>query len=171
MKGLIAALVVLLAVGVLFFGYFDSAEDMQSAEMTDVEFAEIEVAVKAVGDQLMTALNDLDIGASVALYDPSTMHGNDGTVYYATHREWVIHLDELYASLEEVNVEWTNTRVDVLAPDAAVFVGQNDGTVKRASGAVSRMQGFFTLILRNIDGVWKIRHQASVGRWTTVEEG
>ena len=117
MKGLIAGLAALLVIGVGFFLY--SSPSAPPAEMTDAEIAQIEAAAKAVGDQSLTALNNLDVEASAALYDPSAIHGNDGMAYYATYDEWKAHLDEMYGSLEEMSLEWTNTRVDVLASDAA----------------------------------------------------
>ena len=167
MKGLITSLAVLVVLGLAFFLY---SSPTAPPEMTEAEVAQIEAEVAVVGDQLMTAMNNLDVEALSALYDPSSMHGNDGSVYYASYDEWVAHLEQLFGSFEEMSSEWTNTRVDVLAADAALFVGQSDATLKRTEQGESR-KGYVTLVFRNTDGVWKIIHQASVGRWTPIEEG
>jgi len=135
--------------------------------MTHAERARIEAEVTAVGEQLMEAMNNLDVEALSALYDPSSMHGNDGSVYYPTYAEWVAHVELLLGSFEELSSEWTNTRVDVLAPDAALFVGQSQARLKGAEQGESR-EGYVTLVLRNLDGAWSIIHQASVGRWTPI---
>ena len=140
------------------------------AQMSEAQIAQVEGEVAAVGDQLMTAMNNLDVVALSALYDPSSMQGNDGSFYYATYDEWVVHVQQMFGSFEELRMEWTNTRVDVLAPDVALFVGQSDATLERTEQSEAH-EGYTSLVLRNIDGAWKIIHQASVGRWTPVEGG
>jgi ketosteroid isomerase-like protein len=115
----------------------------------------------------MAAMNNLDVEALSALYDPSSMHGNDGSVYYPTYDEWVAHIELLFGSFEGLSIEWKNRRVDVLAPDAALFVGQSAAWLRRTEQGESR-EGHVTLVLRRIDGAWKIIHQASVGRWAPV---
>ena len=169
MKALLAGIALLVVLGVGFLLY--SSPAAPPAEMTQAEIAQIEAAVTAVADECVTAMNNLDLEAMAALYDPASMHGNDGANYYATFDEWMTHLHELFGSFEELDSEWTNTRVDVLAPDAALFVGQSDWTVKRAERADSRVEGYITWVMRNLDGAWKITHQASTGRWTAIEEG
>lgn len=168
MKGLITLLAAVVVLGLAFFLY---SSPSAPPEMTDTEMAQIEVEVAAVADQLMTALNNLDPEVAAAIYDRSSMHGNDGTAYYADYEEWVAHNEELMGRFEELNAEWKNTRVDVLAPDVALFVGQNEVIAKQVSGAETNIQGYITLVLRRIDGEWKIIHQASVGRWTPIGEG
>jgi hypothetical protein len=135
--------------------------------MSHAERARIEAEVAAAGEQLMTAMDNLDVEALSAMYDPSSMHGNDGSVYYPTYDEWVAHVDLLLGSFEELSSEWTSTRVDVLAPDAALFVGQSEARLSSTEPGESR-EGYVTLVLRNIDGAWKIIHQASVGRWAPI---
>jgi len=169
MKGLIAGLGVLLVLGVGFFLY--SSPTAPPAEMTEAEIAQIEAEVSAIADQMMTALSNLDMSFSEAHYDPATMHGNDGTAYFATYEEWVAHNEELVGRFEELDADWTNTRVDVLAPDVALFVGQNSVDATQVSGARTNIQGYITLVLKKSEGDWKIVHQASVGRWTPIEEG
>jgi uncharacterized protein (TIGR02246 family) len=139
--------------------------------MTEAEQAEIQAEAMVVADQLMTALNTLDPEVAAALYDRSKMHGNDGAVYFATYDEWVAHNEEFFGRFEELEGGWTNTRVDVLAPDAALFVGQNEMAVTQVSGARTNIQGYITLVMKKTDGAWKVIHQASTGRWTPIEEG
>jgi ketosteroid isomerase-like protein len=157
-------------VGVLAL-LFIATEQTAPPEMTEAERAQIESEVAAVADQLMTALSNLDTSVSEALYDPATMHGNDGTAYFATYDEWVAHNEDLFGRFEELDAGWTNTRVDVLAPDVALFVGQNSVDATQVSGARTNIQGYITLVLKKTEGDWRIIHQASVGRWTPIEEG
>jgi len=138
--------------------------------MSEAQIARVEGEVAAVGDQFMTAMNNLDVEALSALYDSSSMHGNDGSVYYATYDDWVAYLQRLLGSFEELSIEWTKTRVDVLAPDVALFVGQSEATLERTEPGEFR-KGYTSLVLRNTNGAWKIIHQASVGRWTPIEGG
>jgi len=166
MKGLITVLAALVVLGLAFFLYSSPAAP---PEMAEGEIAQIEAEVTSVADQLMTALNNLDPGVAAALYDRERMHGNDGTTYYATYEEWVTHNEELFGRFEEMSAEWRNTRVEVLAPDAALFVGQNEMIARQVSGAETNIQGYLTLVLRKADGAWRIIHQASVGRWTPIE--
>ena len=163
------ALAVAIIAAVIGFRYFRTSPSAWP-EMTEAEKARIEAEVAVVGDQLMTAMNNLDVEALSALYDPSSMHGNDGSVYYTSYDEWVAHLEQMLGSFEGMSSEWTNTRVDVLAADAALFVGQSNATLTRTEQGESR-EGYVTLVVRNTGGVWKIIHQAAVGRWTPVEEG
>ncbi len=139
-------------------------------QMSGAQIAQIEGEVSAVGDQFMAAMNNLDVEALSALYDPSSMHGNDGTVYFATYDDWMAYIQQLFDSFQELSIEWTNTRVDVLAPNVALFVGQSGATLKRIEPGESR-EGYISLVLRKTDGAWKIMHQASVGRWTPIAGG
>lgn len=150
---------------------FASCQAPPPPEMTEAEREAIQTEVMSVGDQLMVALSDLDPGVAAGIYDPATMHGNDGATYYATYDEWVTHNEELFARFEEADGSWRNVRVDVLAPDIALLVGQNEMLMTQVGGERTNIQGYITVVLRKIDGSWKIIHQASVGRWTPIEEG
>ena len=99
MKALIAAAALLVVLGVAFLLY--SSPTAPPAEMTDAEIAQIEAAVAAVGDQFMTALDNLDPGIAAAVYDRASMHGNDGNAYYATYDEWVAHNQDFFGRFEE----------------------------------------------------------------------
>jgi hypothetical protein len=169
MKGLIAVFAALAVLGLAFFLYRSPAGP--PAEMTEAEIAQIEADVMAVAAEMKTASDNLDTDAVVASYDPSAMHGTDGTTYYPTYEDWAAHLRDLGGRFQERTSEWRNTRVDVLARDAAVFVGQYEVTGTQVSGDMTRVQVYMTLVMRNIEGVWKVVHQASTGRWIPIEEG
>jgi len=169
MRGVVAGLAVLVVLGFFFLRY--TAETPPPAGMTESEIAQIQTEVMAVADQLMTALNNLDPGTAAALFDRDSMHGNDGASYFATYDEWVAHNEEFFGRFEELSGNWTNTRIDVLAPDAAVFAGQNEMFVTQVTGAHTKIEAYITLVLKKIDGTWKIILQSSTGRWTPLEEG
>jgi ketosteroid isomerase-like protein len=103
--------------------------------------------------------------------DPTSMDGHDGAAYFANYDEWVAHSEDLLGRFEEFESEWTSKRVDVLAPDVALFVGENSADVTQTTGARTNIHGYITLVFRNNEGTWKIIHQASVGRWTPIEDG
>jgi len=148
-----------------------SACQAPPAEMTEAEISQIEAEITAVADQLIEALNSLDPGIATAIFDRTSMHGNDGAAYFATYDEWVAHNEEFFGRFEEVNGGWTNTRVDVLCSDAAVFAGQNEMIVTQVNGAHTKIEGYITLVLRKTDDAWKVILQSSTGRWTQIEEG
>jgi ketosteroid isomerase-like protein len=166
MKGLITVLAVLVVVGLAYFLYRSPSGP---PEMTGAEIAQIQTEVEAMADQMMTAFNNLDTEAATALFDPSSMDGNDGSSYYANYDEWVAHVQDLFGRFQELSSEWTSRRVDVLAPDVALFVGQNEARVTQTDGSEYTIHGYMTDVVRKIDGAWKIIHQASVGRWTAIE--
>jgi hypothetical protein len=168
MKGLIAALALLVVLGVGFFLY--SSPAAPPAEMTEAEVAQIEAEVSAVGDQWIASMNAIDVTACAGLFDPAGTHGVDGA-YYANYEEWVEHLERLFSTWEAVNVAWTNTRVDVLASDAAMFVGEGEGVVTRTERGDYNLFVGTTLLAKRIGDEWKLTFQGTAGRWTAIEEG
>lgn len=166
MKGLIAVLFALVILGLAFFLY---SSPSAPPETTEAEIAQIQSEVGAVGDQWMAAVNGIDVGAAGDLFDPADTHCVDGG-YYANYDEWQDHLEALFSTWEDMNLAWTSTRVDVFAPDAAVFVGEGEGVATRTNGVFNLRAGV-TLLLKKTQGIWRITFQGSAGRWTPVVEG
>jgi ketosteroid isomerase-like protein len=168
MRAITAALVALVLVAVLLF---IRSGPTPPAGMTEAEIGQVQEEVTAVAEQFMAALNRLDPGVAAAIYDPNSMHGNDGATYYATYDEWVTHNQEFFGGFEEMDGEWKNIRIDALAPDVALFAGQSEANVTQVGGAHTKVEGVITLVFRKIEGTWKVILQASTGRWTPIEEG
>jgi ketosteroid isomerase-like protein len=167
MKTAIRVIVVFLVLGFFAYKYWPP---VAPPEVTEAETAQIEMDAAAVADQWLAAVNGIDAEAFLDLFDPANTYAVDGA-YYATYEEWVGRIQRLFATWEDVDWGWGETRVDVFAPDAAMFVGQTEGTRTRTSGDTSSAEVGVTLLVRKIGGVWKITFQGSAGRWTPAEEG
>jgi len=167
MRTAVRLIVIVLVLGFFAYKYWPPTAP---PEMTAAEIAQIEADARAVGDQWLAAVNSVDTDAFLQLFDPANTYAVDGA-YYATYDEWVGRIGRLFSSWEDVDWAWRETRVDVFAPDAAMFLGQTEGTRTRTNGEISNADVGVTLLVRKIEGVWKITYQGSAGRWTPVEEG
>jgi hypothetical protein len=167
MKTAIRVIVVFLVLGFFAYKYWPPTAP---PEMTEAEIAQIEADARAVGDQWLAAVNSINTGAFLDLFDSADTYAVDGA-YYASYEEWVGRIRRLFSTWESVDWAWGETRVEVFAPDAAMFVGQTEGTRTRTNGETSNADVGVTLLVRKIGRVWKITYQGSAGRWTPVEEG
>lgn len=148
-----------------FFLMLVAACQTAPPEMTEAERAQIRSEVEAVGDQWMAAVSGIDAEAFLGLFDPANTYAVDGA-YYANYEDWTGRIERLFSTWQEVNWTWATTRVDVLCSDAAMFVGQTEGTRTRTDGTTSDANAGITLLIRRIEGVWKITFQGSAGVWT-----
>ncbi|MGD8360982.1 MAG: nuclear transport factor 2 family protein [Gemmatimonadota bacterium] len=167
MRTAIRVLVVFLVLGFFAYKYWPPTAP---PEMTEAEIAQVEADAATVGDQWLAAVNGINADAFLDLFDSANTYAVDGA-YYATYDEWVGRIQRLFSTWENVDWAWGETRVDVIAPDAAMFVGQTEGTRTRTDGQTSNARVGVTLLVRKIGGVWKIVYQGSAGRWTPTEEG
>jgi len=167
MKGVITVLFLLVVVGLAFFLYRSPSAP---PEMTEAEIAQIEAEVLSVGDQWLAAVVEVNPDGFLDLFDPAGTHATDG-YHYATYEDWVAHIRNLFSTWEDVNWAWTSTRVDVLASDAAMFVGHAEGTLTRTDGRTSDGGPGVTLLVRKDGGGWKIVYQGTAFRRTPTEEG
>lgn len=116
--------------------------------------------VLSVGDQWLAAANEVNPDVFLDLFDPFGTHATDG-YHYASYEEWVAHVRSLFSTWEDVNWAWASTRVEVFAPDAAMFVGQAEGTLTRANGTTSDAAPGVTLLVRKGGDGWKITYQGT----------
>jgi ketosteroid isomerase-like protein len=137
--------------------------------MADGERAQIEAAVMALAEQWHDAVQNHDAEAMVALFDRATAHATDGAAYYPDWDSVLAHNRELFASWASTDTEWVNTRIDVLSSDAAFFVGQSEGVQRFTNGNEYHLRGYFSFLVRKIDGVWKLVYQQSTGGRTRIE--
>ena len=104
------------------------------------------------------APNELfDLGvldAEHALFDQADGHFMDGSSYLATWDQFLTGTQERYGGWESWDAEWGTRRIDVLAPDIALFVGEASGLLRLRDGGEFDFLTNFSFVLRKKDGVW-----------------
>jgi hypothetical protein len=90
----------------------------------------------------------------------------DGGQYQPNWQAFLTHSQELYGSWESWEGQWGSRRIDVLASDAALFVGQMASVIKDDEGVESDVQTTFSFVLRKKEGVWKALFGQVGGVWT-----
>jgi len=143
-----------------------AGEPAPPAEMTSAERGQIQAEVLDWSDQWLAAASSLDAQGAAAMFDQSEAHFTDGAVYEPTWQAMLDHSQELYGSWDEWQGEWGMRRVDVLAPDLALFVGEASSMIRRADGGEFDVQTTFSFLLRKQDGVWKGLYGQVGGTWT-----
>ncbi|MGW8268749.1 MAG: hypothetical protein ACWGSQ_20455, partial [Longimicrobiales bacterium] len=96
-------------------------------------------------------------------------HATDGSNYYPDWGSFLAHNRELFAAWERTDTEWINTRIDVLGPDAAFFVGQSKGPQRFANGNEYDLTGYFCFLMRRMDGEWRMVYQQSTGGRSRID--
>ena len=131
-----------------------AGEPAPPPEMTNAERGQIQAEVLEWADQFLNAATSLDAVGVTALFDQNDGHFMAGTSYKPT---WQAHLDgtrDLYADWESWDAEWGTKRIDVLSPEAALFVGEMSGTLQLPDGTEFDRKMTFSFVLRKKDGVW-----------------
>ena len=154
MKGLIAGLGALVVIGLAFF-FYSSPTAPPSSEITEAQIAEIEAEVLDWSDQWLEAGTNLDSEGVAALLDQDDGHFVSGAAYRATWAEYLAGSQEVYGSLKEWGGEWDARRVDILGPGVALLTGQATGPWTLADGSRFTNRVRFTMVVREIEGVWK----------------
>ena len=136
MKGLIAGLIALLALGLLFF-YFTSPTT--APEMTEAETAQIEAEVMQLADDWMDAWKDMetDCETTQTLLHPDYWRrlasGEDWDI-----SEWPDYCARSTATRAGASNDWAKKTVRVISPDAAVFIGTHSPTFSYNDGRPPR---------------------------------
>lgn len=137
-------------------------------DMTEAERAQVESEVLTVGDQWLAAVNGLNPDVFLDLFDPADTHATDGYIY-ANYEEWAARIRGFFPNLGDVNLAWASKGVEVFAPDAAMLVGQTEGTRTRADGTTSDFAPGVTLLVRRVGNGWKITYQGTAFRPPSAE--
>ena len=116
-----------------------------------------ELAVAALADSILAAARARDVDRFVAYFQP----GEDLVYVLNTSRlSSQAAVREAFRALlgrqREFNPRWTDQRVQVLAPGAAVFTGAFRTTARDTSGAVWGAQGVVTFAARLEPGGWRV---------------
>lgn len=146
-----------------------AGDSAPSQEMTNAERGQIQAEVLNWSDQWLAAGTSLDAQGVAALFDEADGHFTEGGVYQPNWQAMLEHSQELYGSWEEWQAEWGSRRVDVLAPDLALLVGETVGTIRRGEGGLFDVRATFSFVVRKKDGVWKGLYGQVGGIWTPRE--
>jgi ketosteroid isomerase-like protein len=123
--------------------------------MTNQERGEIQAEVLEWSDRFLDNLSHLDAAGVAGLFDQGAAHFANGAEYQPTWQAMSSGTQALYREWESWTGEWESRRVDVLAPDAALVVGQAVGTLAMPDGTEYDVLPVFSFVLRkNDDGSW-----------------
>lgn len=143
-----------------------SACQSEAPQLTDSDRAEIEIQIRAVADQWLAELEAGNAQGTADLLDPARGDFIDGDAYYADPAEYLANARALFSDWESREGDWTRTRVDVLAPDAGVFVGDRAALVQRTDGSQWDVRTLFTFVMTSDTTGWKVLHGHVSGSWT-----
>ena len=115
----------------------------------------IQAEVLDWADSWLTAATGLDPQAVGGLLDQADAHLMTEAGYLGSWQTATDMMTEHFGALAEWDAEWTMRRVDVLGPDAALFVGQTTGRVLLSTGEEYADASGFSFVLRRVDGTWK----------------
>jgi uncharacterized protein (TIGR02246 family) len=137
--------------------------------MTNAERGQIQAEVLAWSDQFLAAVNNRDAQGVALLFDQADGHFIDVGSYLPNWSAFLTSTQELYAGWESWNGAWETRRIDVLAPDAALFVGEAVGMLKPREGGELDHRTDFSFVVRKKDGVWTGLFGHVSGSWTARE--
>jgi ketosteroid isomerase-like protein len=135
-------------------------------EMTSADRSQIQAEVLDWSDQWLESGTNLEAQGVAHLFDEADGHFVDGGQYLATWQAYLTHSQELYRSWESWEGQWGSRRIDVLADDAALFVGQVESVITTDEGVEADVQSTFSFVLRKKEGVWKGLFGQVGGVWT-----
>jgi ketosteroid isomerase-like protein len=143
---------ILVIIGLLS-GTLSAAAHRQSYEQP------VEAAVQESVDQTIEYFKTQQGAKFAEQYAPDLTACKDGKWITDTSAH-VARFGEAVSRLHVHALTWTRRQVYVLAPDAAVFVGEFNETISSESSEERRdFQVAWTLLLRRISGKWKIVHE------------
>jgi len=124
-------------------------------EMTNQERGEIQAQVLEWSDRFLEHLNYLDAAGVAGLFDRDEAHFGNGAEYQSTWQALSDGTQALYRDWESWTGEWESRRVDVLAPDAALVVGQAAGVLTLPDGSEYEARPLLSFVLKKgEDGSW-----------------
>ena len=146
-----------------------AGEPAPPPEMTNAERGQIQAEVLAWADQFLDAATNLDAQGVAALFDQADGHFMDGGTYRSNWQDFLTGTQELYGTWESWEGAWDTRRVDVLAPDVALLVGETSGVLQYPDGGEFDFRTYFSFVLRKKDGVWLGLFGQVMGSRTPIE--
>lgn len=151
-----------LAILLLFSGCQGSAPQ----QISDADRAQVETGVRAAADQWIGAWEAGDAEGTADLLVPSIGDFMYGESYWVDPEQYVAGARGLYADWESMEGDWTRTRLDVLAPNAGVFVGDRSSLAHRSDGSEWDVRSLVTFVMTRDETGWKILHGHVSSSWT-----
>ena len=124
-------------------------------ELTSADRSGIQAEILDWSDQWLESGTNTDAQGVALLFDEADGHFAAGGQYPATWQGFLSHSQQLFRSWENWEGRWGPRRIDVLANDAALFVGKMESVTTDDEGIESDVQTTFSFVLRKKEGVWK----------------
>ncbi len=153
-----------LAVPIFFLGC-QGGENAPQA-LTDADRSQVEAGVLATADQWIGAWEAGDAEATGELLVPSSGDFIYGEAYWVGPEQYLAGAGGLFADWDSMEGDWTRTRVDVLAADAGVFVGDRSSLAQRTDGSQWDVRSLVTFVVTRGESGWKILHGHVSSSWT-----
>jgi hypothetical protein len=171
MKGIIALLAVLLALGVMFFFY--ASPTSEPAEMTKSEIAQIEAEVREAMEVGIDGWRELDLEKAMAPFHPTATSWAlpETPRPYAEIRQWAADWIE---NLEAWEGNVIDMKVRVLGRDAAAFQMLYGCTITPKEGPIMHHPGnaVWTGVIERTANGWKTTLGGlSYGPYEEIERG
>ena len=131
-----------------------AGEPAPPPEMTNAERGQIQAEILTWTDQWLDAAVNLDAHGLAALFDQADGHFMRGASYEPTWQAFFTGSQDLYSSWDAWDGQWGTRRIDVLAPDAALFVGETVGLVRYSDGREFDNRAGFSIVVRKREGAW-----------------
>ena len=123
--------------------------------LTDVNRAEIERAITDRVDELINAVEKVDLDRIVAWFEEDVAMGDNGSLY-KTLDEILTVFRPGFEGLREQEINLSYSKVTVLAPDVAIMSGEGVFTATDTTGVITPERPFaWTFVFIEENGEWK----------------
>jgi uncharacterized protein (TIGR02246 family) len=126
-----------------------------SSDLTLADEQRIEQEVQLATDSLLAASGRTDVDAAMAPY-AEAMHADNGELMSRAELEEMYAA--VYAGLDRIEFTPSVSNVQVLGPDAAVWVGQATYRGFAADTITAQGQMALTLVWERDEGDWRVLH-------------
>ncbi|MFZ3048131.1 MAG: nuclear transport factor 2 family protein [Desulfatirhabdiaceae bacterium] len=139
---------------VLLFGC-----QQQQRTFTEVEKDAVKKEVKEQFNQLISAINKMDVGAWSQNYSKDEfLSAIAGTDYYATRAVWVDAITKNFSMRDHQKVELSDVQVTALEPNLALMTSVEQTEMGFKDGKNMKFKHVFTMIWKKEKDGWKILH-------------
>ncbi len=130
--------------------------------LTDADRADIERAIMDRVDELINAIEEVDIDRIMLWNEEDVAMGNNGSLY-KSRDEILAVFRPGFEGLSEQKINLSHSKVTVLAPDVAIMSGEGVFTVTDTTGVTTPERPFvWTFVFIKKNGEWKFlqNHQS-----------
>lgn len=132
---------------------------MSHQPITDAQQATIEDTVKALTDELINGAEQVDVDRCFANFTDAYDSGFiDNGVFYPTLDSMIDVFRSGFSRLRSQEIEMSETRISVLAPNVAILTTHGSFTETDTSNNTSDSRFALTLAYAKVGEEWKIVH-------------